>query len=55
MSEDSLAELCDPNFDKQIYSFTPSEREPEIVTHYDANLFSAELFVTTPFKTISMT
>jgi len=55
MSEDSLAELRNPNFDKQIYSFTLSEREPEIITHYDAYLLRAELFVTTPSKTISIT
>jgi len=54
MSEDSLAEVRNPNFDKQIYSVTLSEREPEIITHYDANLLRAEMFVTTPSMTISM-
>jgi hypothetical protein len=55
MSEDSLAEICNPNFDKQIHSFTLSEREPEIITHYDANLLRAKLFVTTPSKRTSIT
>jgi hypothetical protein len=55
MSEDSLAELRNPNFDKQIYSVTLSEREPEIITHYDANMLRAELFVTTQSTPFSMT
>jgi hypothetical protein len=41
MSEDSLAEFCNPHLDKEIYSFTLSERQPEIISHYDANLLRA--------------
>jgi hypothetical protein len=47
MSENSLAELRNPHFDKQIYSLTLSEREPEIINHYEADLLRAELFVIT--------
>jgi hypothetical protein len=47
MSHDSLAELRNPHFDKQTYSLTLSEREPEIISHYDAKLLRAELFVIT--------
>jgi hypothetical protein len=49
MSHDSLAELRNPHFDKQIYSLTLSERGPEIISHYDANLLRVELFVTTAY------
>jgi hypothetical protein len=47
MSHDSLAKLRNLNLDKRIYSLTLSEREPEIINHYEAELLRAELFVTT--------
>jgi hypothetical protein len=46
MSHDSLAELRNPHFEKQIYCLTLSEREPEIINNYEAALLRAELFVT---------
>jgi len=50
MCQDSLAELSKSDFDKQVYSLTLSERGPEIINHYEADLLRAELFVTTASK-----